>query len=300
MKYKLVTMLMLLAVAFNFTYLASDKDELTKEQEKLKSDIDEVNEKIMSFEDDINSLEDEIDENKEKISDLKDEQKQTRADLEASQDELSLTMQMMQKLNNTNTLTTYFYNEDMDNNNYFLKLDNINMVMGSVAEEVSSFTTSIAKLSDEIDQVSTLQDQNKKKRDELQKKIDEQTEVETGLKEELTSVEDELDSLEVSSASGNVSSQKQAIMSAAGISSSDYTYVDYIITKESGWNSTAANPVSSAYGLCQSLPGSKMASAGSDWQTNAVTQMQWCNSYAQSRYGSWAGAYSFWISNNWW
>ncbi len=89
-------------------------------------------------------------------------------------------------------------------------------------------------------------------------------------------------------------------MSQAGISSSDYQYVDYIVSKESGWNSTAANPTSSAYGICQSLPGSKMASAGSDWQTNPVTQMKWCNSYAVDRYGSWGAAYNFWISHNWW
>lgn len=89
-------------------------------------------------------------------------------------------------------------------------------------------------------------------------------------------------------------------MAAAGISSSDYTYVDYIITKESHWNPLAVNPSSGAYGLCQALPGSKMASAGSDWRTNPVTQLRWCSSYAKDRYGGWAGAYRFWINNHWW
>ncbi len=101
-------------------------------------------------------------------------------------------------------------------------------------------------------------------------------------------------------ADGNVSSYKKQIISAAGISSSDYNYVDYIITKESGWNYLISNPYSGAYGLCQALPGSKMASAGSDWATNPETQMKWCNSYAVSRYGSWSGAYAFWLENNWW
>lgn len=99
---------------------------------------------------------------------------------------------------------------------------------------------------------------------------------------------------------GNVSAYKNQLLSAAGISSSDMQYVDYIISKESGWNYLIANAYSGAYGLCQALPGSKMASSGSDWATNPETQMKWCNSYAQSRYGSWQGAYDFWIKNNWW
>ena len=37
---------------------------------------------------------------------------------------------------------------------------------------------------------------------------------------------------------------------------------------------TAANP-SGAYGIPQALPGSKMASAGPDWQTSAATQIRW-------------------------
>jgi hypothetical protein len=87
-------------------------------------------------------------------------------------------------------------------------------------------------------------------------------------------------------------------MAAAGISPSDYTYVDYIVSHEGGWRVNAYNP-SGAYGLCQSLPGSKMASAGADWETNPVTQLIWCNSYAQAK-GGWYASYLFWISHNWW
>lgn len=99
---------------------------------------------------------------------------------------------------------------------------------------------------------------------------------------------------------GDVSGDKSKLMNAAGISSSDYDYVDYIISRESSWNYLIQNSSSGAYGLCQALPGSKMSSAGSDWATNPETQMRWCNSYAVSRYGSWASAYDFWIANNWW
>lgn len=89
-------------------------------------------------------------------------------------------------------------------------------------------------------------------------------------------------------------------MSRAGISASDYGYVNYIVTRESHWNPLAKNRTSGATGLCQALPGSKMASAGSDWATNPITQLRWCNSYAVGRYGSWAKAYEFWTVNHWW
>lgn len=89
-------------------------------------------------------------------------------------------------------------------------------------------------------------------------------------------------------------------MRQASISESDFGFVNYIIEKESHWNFTARNSGSGAYGLCQALPGTKMASAGSDWEYNPVTQLRWCNSYALSRYGSWEAAYNFWISRHWW
>ena len=63
--------------------------------------------------------------------------------------------------------------------------------------------------------------------------------------------------------------------------------------RESGWNSRAANP-SGAYGIPQSMPGSKMASAGSDWATNPRTQIKWGLGYIKSRYGSPANAWYAW------
>ena len=55
--------------------------------------------------------------------------------------------------------------------------------------------------------------------------------------------------------------------------------------QESGWNVYAENP-SGAYGIPQSLPGDKMASAGSDWQTNPTTQIIWGLGYIKSVYGT--------------
>ncbi len=98
----------------------------------------------------------------------------------------------------------------------------------------------------------------------------------------------------------NVSGSSADWLAAAGIPESNWSYVDHIIKKESGWNYTAKNRSSGAYGLCQALPGKKMATAGSDWETNPITQLKWCNSYASSRYGSWAAAYNFWLTKRWW
>ncbi|MFE7313724.1 transglycosylase SLT domain-containing protein [Streptomyces sp. NPDC057555] len=72
-----------------------------------------------------------------------------------------------------------------------------------------------------------------------------------------------------------------------------------IVSHESTWNYRATNASSGAYGLVQALPGSKMSSAGSDWQTNPATQIKWGLNYMNSRYGSPCGAWSFWQANSW-
>jgi len=102
-------------------------------------------------------------------------------------------------------------------------------------------------------------------------------------------------------------------MALAGISSGDYQYADYIISHESGWCPTKIQgqyggcppltgpvPDYGGYGLCQSTPGDKMASAGSDWETNPITQLRWCNGYAQAHYGGWYAAYNHWVNYHYW
>ncbi|GKQ34166.1 transglycosylase SLT domain-containing protein [Streptomyces sp. A012304] len=73
----------------------------------------------------------------------------------------------------------------------------------------------------------------------------------------------------------------------------------HIVQHESNWDVDATNASSGAYGLVQALPGSKMASAGSDWKTNAATQIEWGLDYMNSRYGSPVGAWNFWQANGW-
>ncbi|AUH40913.1 transglycosylase SLT domain-containing protein [Streptomyces sp. CMB-StM0423] len=78
-----------------------------------------------------------------------------------------------------------------------------------------------------------------------------------------------------------------------------YQCFSNIVDHESGWDYTASNPSSGAYGLMQALPGEKMASAGADWQTNPATQIEWGLSYMNDRYGSPCGGWEFWQANGW-
>ncbi|MFB6888616.1 transglycosylase SLT domain-containing protein [Kitasatospora sp. NPDC056327] len=72
-----------------------------------------------------------------------------------------------------------------------------------------------------------------------------------------------------------------------------------IISHESSWNVTATNPSSGAYGLAQALPGSKMATHGTDWKTNPTTQIRWALDYMNDRYGSPNAAWAFWQTHHW-
>jgi hypothetical protein len=71
-----------------------------------------------------------------------------------------------------------------------------------------------------------------------------------------------------------------------------------IVDHESDWNYQAVNPSSGAYGLFQALPGSKMSSVGSDWQTNPATQIKWGLNYMNERYDSPCGAWDYWQANH--
>ena len=69
--------------------------------------------------------------------------------------------------------------------------------------------------------------------------------------------------------------------------------------KESGFNHLAQNPSSGAYGIPQSLPGSKMATVAGDWRTNPRTQIQWGLNYIAGRYGTPCSAWNHSQAVNW-
>jgi hypothetical protein len=85
----------------------------------------------------------------------------------------------------------------------------------------------------------------------------------------------------------------RALMPEFGMSPSEFGCLDNIWSQESGWNVHAANPTSSAYGIPQALPGSKMSSAGPNWADNAETQIRWGLGYIKGRYGSACAAWSY-------
>ena len=91
----------------------------------------------------------------------------------------------------------------------------------------------------------------------------------------------------------------RALMGDFGFSQDQFGCLDSLWTRESNWNVYADNPTSSAYGIPQSLPGEKMASAGSDWATNPVTQIKWGLGYIRDRYGSPCSAWGHSESVGW-
>lgn len=78
--------------------------------------------------------------------------------------------------------------------------------------------------------------------------------------------------------------------------------LEEIIDRETAgtWSTTIWNGQGSgAYGLPQALPGHKMASAGPDWRTSAVTQIRWMRGYVNSRYGGSCSALAHHNANGW-
>lgn len=93
------------------------------------------------------------------------------------------------------------------------------------------------------------------------------------------------------------STSSPRVYAQAALSVDQYACLDAVVQRESNWDVHATNPSSGAYGLGQALPGSKMASAGSDWENNGVTQVKWTIGYMNERYDSPCGAKSFHDAN---
>ncbi|WP_426185136.1 phospholipase [Microbacterium sp. TWP3-1-2b2] len=104
----------------------------------------------------------------------------------------------------------------------------------------------------------------------------------------------------------NANTPDGARASAAAIAAEQYGWgggefecLNSLWQKESGWNYQAYNADGGATGIPQALPGSKMASAGADWATNATTQIRWGLDYIQRAYGSPCSAWGHSQSVNW-
>jgi hypothetical protein len=102
----------------------------------------------------------------------------------------------------------------------------------------------------------------------------------------------------VAVSSGSAQQIAMSMLGAYGWSSSEFSCLNDLWSRESGWRTTAENP-SGAYGIPQALPGSKMASAGADWATSATTQIRWGLGYIKGQYGSPCGAWSHEEATGW-
>jgi hypothetical protein len=98
--------------------------------------------------------------------------------------------------------------------------------------------------------------------------------------------------------SGDPRSIARQLLAARGWSG-QFSCLNSLWQRESGWNPRAMNPSSGAYGIPQALPGGKMSSAGADWRTNPATQIRWGLSYIASTYRTPCGAWAHSQSHGW-
>lgn len=98
---------------------------------------------------------------------------------------------------------------------------------------------------------------------------------------------------------GSARALGQAMAAERGWGADEFSCLDQLWQKESGWRWNADNPSSSAYGIPQALPGSKMATVGADWLTNPATQIEWGLGYISGRYGTPCDAWAHSVEIGW-
>lgn len=98
---------------------------------------------------------------------------------------------------------------------------------------------------------------------------------------------------------GSARALGQAMAAERGWGADEFSCLDQLWQKESGWRWNADNPSSEAYGIAQANPGSKMATVGSDWLTNPATQIEWGLGYISGRYGTPCGAWAHSVEIGW-
>ncbi len=127
----------------------------------------------------------------------------------------------------------------------------------------------------------------------------EKAEAERSAAEQAAQARETVTTVAMADARKNPQAVARVLVAERGWGDSQFQCLDNLWTKESNWRYTARNPSSGAYGIPQSLPGSKMASAGSDWRTNPTTQIKWGLSYIKSRYGTPCKAWSHSVRTDW-
>jgi hypothetical protein len=98
---------------------------------------------------------------------------------------------------------------------------------------------------------------------------------------------------------GTAQSVGYNMLASFGFATSQWSCLDQLWNRESGWVYNATNPTSGAYGIPQALPADKMASAGADWLTDPATQIKWGLGYIKSVYGTPCGAWAHELADGW-
>ena len=113
------------------------------------------------------------------------------------------------------------------------------------------------------------------------------------LKEKFNKYSEESTEMNANGTSAKATGSHLNWLKQAGVPDSWTSSMAWLINTESGWNPHARNGSSGAYGIPQSLPASKLASAGKDWRDNPITQIKWMVNYIKGRYGTAMAAESF-------
>lgn len=98
---------------------------------------------------------------------------------------------------------------------------------------------------------------------------------------------------------GAKAAARQIASADYGWGADQFSCLESLWNRESGWNYQAYNAGSGATGIPQALPGSKMASIAADWKTNATTQIRWGLTYIAGAYGSPCSAWGHSQATNW-
>ncbi len=176
------------------------------------------------------------------------------------------------------------------------KLDDIDvtpvLLVGVLADEVEEETANVVSDTDELRSALTAA-QQKQAEEEAARVAAEQAAAQAAAEQQAAAA------LAAANTPEGAKAAAQQIMSSTyGWGGDQFSCLNSLWNKESGWNYQAYNP-SGATGIPQALPGSKMSSAGSDWQTNAATQVAWGLGYISSVYGTPCSAWSHSQAMNW-
>ncbi|WP_292761408.1 phospholipase [Microbacterium sp. UBA3486] len=176
------------------------------------------------------------------------------------------------------------------------KLDDIDvtpvLLVGVLADEVEEETANVVSDTDELRSALTAAQQQQAE-EEAARVAAEQAAAQAAAEQQAAAA------LAAANTPEGAKAAAQQIMSSTyGWGGDQFSCLNSLWNKESGWNYQAYNP-SGATGIPQALPGSKMSSAGSDWQTNAATQVAWGLGYISSVYGTPCSAWSHSQAMNW-